>query len=89
MFIAYIRSTFITDQTKFIDNCQYGKQIGEFLNEQNKQKRPQAQKPIFLGVESENLVHVFENFGNMEKCSQKVSAKWIIRFPKRAHEVPN
>ena len=49
----YIRSTFITDQTKVIENCQYGKQIGKILEIQNKQKRPQAQKPILLGLESE------------------------------------
>ena len=32
MTIRYIRSTFITDQSKFIANCQYGKQIGKILD---------------------------------------------------------
>ena len=31
----------------------YGKQIGKFVDQKSKQKRPQAQKPIFLGLESE------------------------------------
>ena len=31
----------------------YGKQIGKWLDQKNMQKRPQAQKPIFLGLESE------------------------------------
>ena len=46
---------------------QYGKQIDEILDQTNKQKRPQAKKPIFLGLESkksENLVPNFENFEN-------------------------
>ena len=31
----------------------YGKQIGKLLDQANMQKRPQAQQPIFLGLESE------------------------------------
>ena len=38
---------------EFIEHCQYGKQIGETVDINNRQKRPQAQKPIFLGLESE------------------------------------
>ena len=40
-----------------------GKQIGKFVDQQNMQKRPQAPKPIFLGLESEksgNQVPIFE-----------------------------
>ena len=40
----YIRSTFITDQSEFIDNLQNGKQIGKLLD---MPERPQAPKPIF------------------------------------------
>ena len=50
--IRYIRSTFITDQTKFIENCQYGKQIGKILEIQNTQKRRRAPKHIRLGLKS-------------------------------------
>ena len=42
---TYIRSTFITDQTEFIEHLQNGKQIGELLD---MQKRPQAQTDIFF-----------------------------------------
>ena len=55
------------DQTKIIENYEYCKQIGEILDIKNLQKRPQAHKPIFLGLESEqseNMVSIFENFEN-------------------------
>ena len=39
----YIRSTFITDQSEFIEHLQNGKQIGKLLD---MPKRPQAQKHI-------------------------------------------
>ena len=37
---------------EFIENCQYGKHIDEFVDLENMHKRPQAPKPIFLGLES-------------------------------------
>ena len=49
----YVGSTFVEHQSKFIENSQYGKQICKFLDQKNRQKRPQAPKPIFLGLESE------------------------------------
>ena len=51
-----------------MENCPYGKQIGNFLDPENKQTRPQAQKPIFLGLESEkseNQLPYFEKFENI------------------------
>ena len=36
-----------------MEHFPYGKQIGKILDQTNRQKRPQAQKPIFLGLESE------------------------------------
>ena len=48
---------------EFIENCQYGKQIDDFLDIQNMQKRPQAKKPIFLGEgfeKPENHIPIFE-----------------------------
>ena len=53
----YIRLTFIMDQTKLMENDPYGKQIGKMLDIKNKQKRPQDQKPIFVGLESETSEH--------------------------------
>ena len=48
---------------EFIENCPYGKHIADFLNLKDMQKRPQARKPIFLGLESEkseNKIPIFE-----------------------------
>ena len=36
-----------------MEHFPYGKQIGKFLDHENTQKRPQAPKPIFVGLESE------------------------------------
>ena len=41
-----------------------GKQIGHFLDQQNTQTRPQAQKPILLGLESEKSENQIPNFEN-------------------------
>ena len=67
MFITYIRSTFITDQTKFKENCQYGKQIGKILDLKNKRKRHRAPKHILLGLESEKSENQILNSENFEK----------------------
>ena len=53
---------------EFIENCPYGKQIGKILDQQNMQKRHQAPKPKFVGLESEkseNMVPNFEFFENI------------------------
>ena len=50
-----IQKTFVEHRREFIEKMQYGKQIGEFLDQTNCQKRPQAPKPISLGLEYENL----------------------------------
>ena len=54
-------------QSKFIEHLQYGKQIGKILDQQNWQKRPQAQKPIFLGQESEKSENQAPTFDLFEK----------------------
>ena len=38
---------------EFIEHFPYGKQIGKFVDLKNMQKRPQAHKPIFVGLISE------------------------------------
>ena len=77
---------------EFIEHLQYGKHIGVFLDIENTQKRPQAQTPIFLGLESEkseNMVPNFERFGKYIKdAPDKKCGEWIIHFSKRAREVP-
>ena len=64
---TYIRSTFITDQTTYIENCPYGKHLYDFLDIKNMQKRPQAPKPVFLGLESEKYENQVPNFEIVEK----------------------
>ena len=55
-------------QREFVEHFPYGKQIGEVLDIKNKQKRPQTQTPIFLGLESEkpeNWIPGFAKFENI------------------------
>ena len=54
----YIRSTFVEHQREFVEHFPYGKQIGKILDIKNTQKRPQAPKPIFLGLEYEKVQKV-------------------------------
>ena len=64
---TYIRSTFITDQNKFIETFQYGKHIGNILDIQNKQKRHRAPKHILLALKSEKSGNQVPFFENVEK----------------------
>ena len=59
----FIGTTFVEHRREFIENCQYGKQIGEMLDVENMQTRPQARKPIFLGLESEKPENQIPHFG--------------------------
>ena len=66
----FIRKTFVEHRREFIENLQYGKQIDD--GAKNMQKRPQAPKPIFLGLGSEksgNMIPKFENFEKYLKCA--------------------
>ena len=49
----FIGKTVVEHRREFIEKLQYGKQIDDLLDKKKCQKRPQAQKPIFLGLESE------------------------------------
>ena len=78
MTIRFVGKTFVEHRREFIDNCQYGKQIDEFLDIKNMQKRPQAQKPIFLGLESEksgNQVPFFDFFAKYPKFVHGISVQ--------------
>ena len=86
------------DQTKFMGNCPYGKQIGKFLDQQNCQKRGQAPKPIFLGLESENSENQmpeFKIFGKYMKLARGISVQIgsyafpneLTRFPIEAKPI--
>ena len=50
-----------------MEHFPYGKQIGICLDHKNRQKSPQAQKPIFLGLESEKSENMVPNFENFER----------------------
>ena len=68
MTLRFLGKTFVEHRREFIDKLQYGKQIGKCLDIRDMQKRPQAPKPIFLGLESEKYEHqiiVCENVENM------------------------
>ena len=47
---------------EFIEHLQYGKQIGKILDLKNMQKRPQARKSIFSGLESEKSETWIQDF---------------------------
>ena len=63
---------------EFIENCQDGKQFGNILDIQNRQKRPRAPKPIFLGLESEKSENVVPHFENFEKCGKDAHEKSLL-----------
>ena len=63
---------------EFIENCQYGKQIGKILDLKNMQKRPQARKPIFLGLESGKSGNMIPNFDFFEKL-MKFAHKFSVQ----------
>ena len=89
----FIGKTYTEYWREFVEHFPYGKQIGKMLDIQNMQKRPQAPKPILVGLESgksENQIIDFEFFGNyIKNVPNKKCAEWIIHFSKRAREVPN
>ena len=61
-----------------MEHFPYGKQIGKILDIKNMQKRPQAPKPIFLGLESEkseNQVPFFDFFEKYFKFAHEISVQ--------------
>ena len=66
----FIGKTYKEYRREFVEHFPSGKLIGNFVDIKNCQKRPQAPKPIFLGLESEkseNMVPFFEDFENVKK----------------------
>ena len=62
------------------------------MDVQNRQKRPQAPKPIFLGLESEKYENMIQNVENFETCIKFAHAISVrdgsYAFSKLALEVP-
>ena len=95
---TYIGKTYTEYQREFVEHFPYGKQIGKFADLKNKQKRPQAPKPIFLGLESEkseNQVPYFEIFEKYIKDAPKKTVQngcdafpnELVRFPNEAKPI--
>ena len=83
---------------EFIEHLQYCKHIDDFLDQKNTQKRPQAQKPTFLGLESEKSevwIPDFEIFENSHKLAHEISVhigsyafpNELMRFPIEAKSI--
>ena len=94
----FIRKTFVEHRREFIENCEYGKRIDEFLDKQNMRKRPQARKPIFLGQESEKSGDLVPNVEFFEKHIKDAPKKTVqngcdafpnelVRFPNEAKPI--
>ena len=64
---TYIGKTCVGHRREFIEKLQCGKQFGKIVDQTNCKKRPQAPKPIFLGLESEKSENQIPNFENFEK----------------------
>ena len=74
----FVGKTYTEYQNEFVEHFPYGKQIGEFVDPENKQKRPQAPNPILLGLESEkseNQVPNLENLKNMLNLLMKIPGR--------------
>ena len=75
MLLTYIRSIYITDQSKFIENFKYGKQIDEFLDMPKRPKTSTGPKTHVLGLEYENSVNQIPIFGKFEKYEKDAHKK--------------
>ena len=74
----FIGKTYKEYRREFIEHFPYGKQVGKILDRQNCKKRPRAQKPIFLGLESEkseNQIPFFYLFEKHIKIAHEVSVQ--------------
>ena len=70
--------TYTEYQNEFVEYFPYNKQIGNILDQQHWQKRPQAQQPIFLGLwsgKSENHIPNVENFEKDLKFAPEISVQ--------------
>ena len=73
----FIGQIFVEHRREFIGNCQYGKQIGKFLDLANTQKRPQAPKPIFVGQASEKSGNQVPHFDFFKKYTKDAPKKTV------------
>ena len=74
----FVGKNYTEYRREFVEHFPDGKQIGNLLDQKNKQKRPQAQNPIFLGPESEksgNRIPIFGNSENYMKFAHEMSVQ--------------
>ena len=74
---TYIGKTYEEYRRELVEHFPDGKQIGKFLDIQNMQKRPQAPKPIFLGLESEKSENMIPNFNFFEEYIKDAPKKTV------------
>ena len=72
----YVRSTFVEDQSEFVEDLQIGKQIGKLLD---MPKGPQAQKHYFVFI---SFIILFFRWGGVTYNS--LNSTFKIAFKKRA-----
>ena len=90
---GFIGKPFVEHRRDFIENLQYGKQIDDFFDINNCQKRPQAPKPIFLGLESEESENQIPNFdikhapGKSVQNGSYTSPNELVRFSNEAKPI--
>ena len=73
---TYIGKTYKEYRREFVEHFPYGKHIDKLLDQQKSQKHPQAQKPNFLGLESEkseNQIPFLECFEKYLKFAHEMS----------------
>ena len=62
----FIGKTYKDNQREFVEYFPHGKQIGKTVDQENQGKRPQAQKPILLGLDSDKSGNQVPNLENLE-----------------------
>ena len=95
---TYIRSTYITDQPKLIENLKNGKDIRDFLDMPKRPKTSTGPKTHVLGLEYEKSGNHIPNLGNFEKHEKDAHGKTmqngsntfaneLMRFPNEAKPI--
>ena len=74
----FIGKTYKEYQSKLIENLKNGKEIHDFWTCKNVKKRPQAPKPILLGLESEKSGNQVPNFEKFEKYIKDAPKKTVL-----------
>ena len=89
----FIGKTYKEYQSKIIENFQNGKEFRDFCTYKNVKTRPQAPKPILLGLGSEKSGNQVPNFEKNEKYIKDAPKKTVqdgsSTFANELMRVPN